>query len=129
MAPEVIRMQDSNPYTFQSDVYAFGIVLFELLSGQLPYSSINNRDQVSCIIETKTTCNIQAMIDDPHQFLKYYLFAPILQILFMVGRGFLRPDLTQMRPDTPNALKRLLEDCIKFIRDERPLFRQVRIIP
>lgn len=43
----------------------------------------------------------------------------------MVGRGFLRPDLTQMRPDTPNALKRLLEDCIKFIRDERPLFRQV----
>ncbi|XP_035714274.1 raf homolog serine/threonine-protein kinase Raf isoform X6 [Folsomia candida] len=91
MAPEVIRMQDSNPYTFQSDVYAFGIVLFELLSGQLPYSSINNRDQ----------------------------------ILFMVGRGFLRPDLTQMRPDTPNALKRLLEDCIKFIRDERPLFRQI----
>ena len=46
MAPEVIRMQDENPYSFQSDVYAFGIVLFELFSGQLPYSHISNKDQV-----------------------------------------------------------------------------------
>lgn len=46
-APEVIRMQDSNPYTFQSDVYGYGVVLFELMSGTLPYSSINNRDQVT----------------------------------------------------------------------------------
>ena len=45
-APEVIRMQDSNPYTFQSDVYGYGVVLFELMSGTLPYSNINNRDQV-----------------------------------------------------------------------------------
>ncbi|XP_074049649.1 serine/threonine-protein kinase B-raf isoform X4 [Macrotis lagotis] len=45
MAPEVIRMQDKNPYSFQSDVYAFGIVLYELMTGQLPYSNINNRDQ------------------------------------------------------------------------------------
>lgn len=46
-APEVIRMQDSNPYTFQSDVYGYGVVLFELMSGTLPYSNINNRDQVT----------------------------------------------------------------------------------
>ncbi|XP_052213209.1 serine/threonine-protein kinase A-Raf-like isoform X2 [Dreissena polymorpha] len=46
MAPEVIRMQEQNPYTFQSDVYAFGIVLYELISGQLPYSHINNKDQI-----------------------------------------------------------------------------------
>lgn len=46
MAPEVIRMQEENPYSFQSDVYAFGIVLFELLAGALPYSSISNKDQV-----------------------------------------------------------------------------------
>ncbi|KAK1789993.1 hypothetical protein P4O66_002312 [Electrophorus voltai] len=46
MAPEVIRLQDKNPYSFQSDVYAFGIVLYELMSGTLPYSNINNRDQL-----------------------------------------------------------------------------------
>ncbi|XP_072745077.1 raf homolog serine/threonine-protein kinase Raf [Anoplolepis gracilipes] len=93
MAPEVIRMQEENPYSFQSDVYAFGVVLFELLSGQLPYSHINNKDQ----------------------------------ILFMVGRGYLRPDLDKLRSDTPNALKRLTVDCIKFTRDERPIFRQILV--
>ncbi|XP_068969612.1 raf homolog serine/threonine-protein kinase Raf [Bombus flavifrons] len=91
MAPEVIRMQEENPYSFQSDVYAFGVVLFELLSGQLPYSHVNNKDQ----------------------------------ILFMVGRGNLRPDLNKLRSDTPKALKRLTEDCIKFSREDRPIFRQI----
>lgn len=91
MAPEVIRMQEDNPYSFQSDVYAFGIVLYELLSGQLPYSHVNNKDQ----------------------------------ILFMVGRGFLRPDLTHIRSETPKILQRLTEDCLKFNREERPLFRHV----
>ncbi|KAK0083681.1 hypothetical protein PV325_008406 [Microctonus aethiopoides] len=91
MAPEVIRMQEENPYSFQSDVYAFGVVMYELLAGQLPYSNINNKDQ----------------------------------ILFMVGRGYLRPDLIKLRSDTPKALKRLTEDCIKFSRDDRPIFRQI----
>ncbi|GLG94720.1 Raf homolog serine/threonine-protein kinase Raf [Gryllus bimaculatus] len=91
MAPEVIRMQEESPYSFQSDVYAFGVVLYELLAGQLPYASINNKDQ----------------------------------ILFMVGRGYLRPDLNNLRSDTPKALRRLSEDCIKLNREERPLFRQI----
>ncbi|XP_055695031.1 raf homolog serine/threonine-protein kinase Raf isoform X1 [Lutzomyia longipalpis] len=91
MAPEVIRIEDSNPYSFQSDVYAFGIVMYELLGEQLPYSHINNKDQ----------------------------------ILYMVGRGLLRPDMSKVRSDCPQALKRLAEDCIKFDRDERPLFRLI----
>lgn len=94
MAPEVIRMQMENPYSFQSDVYAFGIVMFEMLAGQLPYSHLNNKDQ----------------------------------ILFMVGRGYLKADLTKLRTDTPKVLRRLTEDCIKFNRDDRPLFRQIHSI-
>lgn len=91
MAPEVIRMQDNNPYSFQSDVYSYGIVLFELMTGELPYSQIANRDQ----------------------------------IIYMVGRGYLSPDLSKLYKRCPKAMKRLVADCIKKSKDERPLFPQI----
>uniref|UniRef100_A0A8C5SHT3 RAF proto-oncogene serine/threonine-protein kinase n=1 Tax=Laticauda laticaudata TaxID=8630 RepID=A0A8C5SHT3_LATLA len=91
MAPEVIRMQDSNPFSFQSDVYSYGIVLFELMTGELPYSHINNRDQ----------------------------------IIFMVGRGYTSPDLSKLYKNCPKAMKRLVADCVKKVREERPLFPQI----
>ncbi|KAM4610928.1 raf-1 proto-oncogene, serine/threonine kinase a isoform 2-T2 [Polymixia lowei] len=91
MAPEVIRMQDNNPYSFQSDVYSYGIVLYELMTGELPYSQIANRDQ----------------------------------IIFMVGRGYLSPDLSKLYKSCPKAMKRLVADCIKKTKDERPLFPQI----
>ena len=40
-------MQDSDPYTFKSDVYAFGVVLYELICQELPYPDIKERHQVS----------------------------------------------------------------------------------
>ncbi|XP_053096539.1 raf-1 proto-oncogene, serine/threonine kinase a isoform X1 [Pangasianodon hypophthalmus] len=91
MSPEVIRMQDNNPYSFQSDVYSYGIVLYELMTGELPYSHIANRDQ----------------------------------IIFMVGRGYLSPDLTKLYKSCPKAMKRLVADCIKKSKEERPLFPQI----
>lgn len=92
MAPEIIRMDEPNPYTFQSDVYAYGIVLYELASGTLPYSKINNKDQ----------------------------------ILFMVGRGYARPDLSLIRKDKRfKSFTKLLVDCIQFESIKRPLFNKV----
>lgn len=46
MAPEVINrhfinQETSAPYTFKSDVYSFGVILFELVSGELPFKDLN----------------------------------------------------------------------------------------
>ncbi|XP_041347487.1 serine/threonine-protein kinase A-Raf-like isoform X2 [Gigantopelta aegis] len=94
MAPEVIQMKDPNPYTFQSDVYAFGIVLYELVTQELPYKHINNKDQ----------------------------------ILFMVGKGYLRIDIAKSRNDTPKIYKRLMQDCVQYDWNNRPLFPQILAI-
>ncbi|XP_062520564.1 serine/threonine-protein kinase A-Raf-like [Corticium candelabrum] len=91
MAPEVIRMQDPTPYSTKSDVYAFGIVIYELVTQTLPYQHIKNRDQ----------------------------------LIFMIGRGYLKPDLVNARKDTPKDLRRVFADCVKTKREERPEVRQI----
>lgn len=94
MAPEVIRMNEKNPFTFQSDVYAYGIVLYELGSKQLPYNHISNRDM----------------------------------ILFQVGRGLIKPDMSTVRKDIPKMFVKLIQDTTAFNRDNRPLFKEVSLL-
>ena len=50
-------MKDKNPYTPQSDIYAFGIVVFELVTGYLPYHNINNKDQVMIPVKVVLKCH------------------------------------------------------------------------
>ena len=40
-------MSEPDPYTPYCDVYSFGVVIYELTSGQLPYSNMHERDLVS----------------------------------------------------------------------------------
>ena len=44
MAPEVIRMKEADSFTFKSDIYAYGIVLFEIFAQQLPYRKTADGD-------------------------------------------------------------------------------------
>lgn len=50
MAPEIITMKVQDPYSELSDVYAFGIILFELITCTLPFPEIRNRDQLLFMI-------------------------------------------------------------------------------
>lgn len=43
-------MKDPNPYSFHSDIYAYGIVLYELLTSSLPYPHVGNKDQVHFLL-------------------------------------------------------------------------------
>ena len=43
MAPEIIKIKTEDAFSYQSDVYAFGIVIYELLAGVLPYSDGGQR--------------------------------------------------------------------------------------
>lgn len=60
-------------------------------------------------------------------FCCYRVNLPILsvQIIFMVGRGYLSPDIKKVPSNCPKAMRRLMGDCLKFKREERPLFPQV----
>ena len=46
MAPEVIKMKNADTFTLKSDVYAYGIVLFEIFAQQLPYRK-NDQDNLA----------------------------------------------------------------------------------
>lgn len=56
----------------------------------------------------------------------WFLCVVVLQIIFMVGRGYASPDLSKLYKNCPKAMKRLVADCLKKVREERPLFPQVR---
>lgn len=53
------------------------------------------------------------------------LLVVVVQIIFMVGRGYASPDLSKLYKNCPKAMKRLVADCLKKVREERPLFPQV----
>lgn len=49
----------------------------------------------------------------------------MLKILFWVGRGLLKLDLSQSRADTPEEIKELIMICSDFDRDNRLDFLEV----
>merc|ERR1712048_998810 len=47
MAPEVIS---SNQYSFPADIFSTGVLLFELVSGKMPYSSCGRSNDAALAI-------------------------------------------------------------------------------
>mmetsp|Transcript_21717 Transcript_21717/g.39866 ORF Transcript_21717/g.39866 Transcript_21717/m.39866 type:complete len:320 (-) Transcript_21717:88-1047(-) len=85
MAPEVL----SGSYDIKVDVYSFAMVLFEILSRELPFETVED-DQVR-----------------------------------ELARQGGRPDHEAIRPDCPESLIALMEDCWCHDPDERPMFENI----
>ncbi|RNA28847.1 serine threonine- kinase A-Raf [Brachionus plicatilis] len=65
MAPEVINknfinQQISDPYTFKSDVYSFGVILFELVTGEVPFKDLEPMAMVLKIGRREISLNPQS---------------------------------------------------------------------
>jgi serine/threonine protein kinase len=92
MAPEVIKIKTEDAFSYQSDVYAFGIVIYELLAGILPYSDGGARPNgtiygsgrgLSVDQVTTTTLGVPKTVL-PHPFY-VYVFRIALQAITLVG--------------------------------------------
>lgn len=94
MAPELI----SKKITFASDIYSFGVLLFEMLTGQHPFPQISEL--------------YQYFNNLPHENLEGRILLPIF-----VGQ---LPDPEELNPIIPDGLKKLIIRCINIDPDLRP---------
>lgn len=102
MAPEIMKQKyddTGNPYTKRSDVYAFGVVLYEIFTRELPFVGNKNAQ------------------------------ANKMMLLWQIGSGKLQLSnqgkdvLTSNK--TPTNVMDLIFDCAKYNRDERLTFKEI----
>ena len=106
MAPEVITAKSSECIGFKSDVYAFGIILYELFSKSLPYSNGASRRNGG----TYSTRQLEGS-----------------QIMWLVGSGQIIPNIDMIEQSSSSAIKSLIMNCIKHKVQDRVSFPNIII--
>ena len=64
MSPEQVKEQ---PLTFQTDIFSLGVVLFQMLTGRLPFQATNNYGMIYQIINTEAPSPSTLRSDVPPQ--------------------------------------------------------------
>ena len=104
MAPEIITAKSNRCVSFKSDVYAFGIVLYELFSKQLPYSNGASKRNG----EKYTTGQLEGT-----------------QIMWLVGSGQIVPNVDPIKRTASPSIKDLIMSCIEYKVDDRVSFSHI----
>jgi serine/threonine protein kinase len=91
-APEVFNSTDNEAYKWPADVYSFGMLCYEILTGKMPF------------------------VDEPDHSVG--LHAKIMA-------GYRPPLASLLRPDVPDALRELIEQCWATNANERPKFETI----
>lgn len=103
MAPEIINrnfinQETSAPYTFKSDVYSFGVILFELMTGELPFKDMNPMTMVLKIGRREISINPERTAHTSEQIIN------LIKQCTEHNREF-RPNFAQIK----NELSKLIE--------------------
>ena len=114
MAPEVIVQKVEDPYTQKSDVYSYAVVLYELVSGQLPFLAVEHNS---------VTLSLSLHFYFGSSFKSKSIYS--VQILFQVGSGRLKLDPNDSRTETPPEIKNLISICSDHDRKKRLDFIEV----
>jgi serine/threonine protein kinase len=125
MAPEVVR---SGHYDFQTDIYAFGVSMYEIFTGQPPFFGGDDFDRAQKNLNTPvlpphevneqvpeelSTIIMKALDKDPAQ--RYHSMEGLIQDLTRLIRSF-NPSLTEttrvlLNDDTRRMHERIRESC------------------
>jgi serine/threonine protein kinase len=115
-----------DPYTQKSDIYSFGVVLYELTTGSLPYAQ-KEQDMVWYFFNHPSPPPPISLIFYVSQNFALF-FTNSFKILYLVGFGRLKPNPDDARKDTPVAVKNLIAKCCEYDRNKRLNFVEVRFI-
>ncbi|CAB4010979.1 serine threonine- kinase A-Raf-like [Paramuricea clavata] len=88
--------------------------IIQMKKGSNPYSNMSDVYAYGNVLYELTS-----------RTLPYADFEQDYQIMYKVGCEKLTVDLTKIRSDTPESLKKLLKDCIDYERDKRPEFKKI----
>lgn len=95
MAPELFNNEFAS---FKSDIYAYGVLMWEIFAERIPYFDVLNEDGEKL---TDTNITFQVQIFD------------------------LRPDVDQLLPHTPKEIKELMVKCWNVEKNLRPEIEEV----